>query len=284
MISKILVALDPDEDTSVAIRYAIYLARQFNAQLSGLAVIDTHQIASEVGGGGIGTIYFQETLRQQLSSEARKTARNLINSFNDSVEKAHLKHTEVVEDGVPFERIIEDMKYHDLLIIGKNPHFFYSKPERKDKTLSRVVKRGVAPVLIVANEYNEINHVLLAYDGSDASARTMQRFAQLQPFGKEIEVDIVHVRSGETERETEESELLIDLAGDFMEAHGYRKLKKASLPEGPSDKRLLEYVLRGDIDLIVAGAHSVSAMRRITFGSTTHALLEDGSASLFLFH
>ena len=284
MIKKILIALDPDQDTSVATRYAIRFASKDDIRLTGLAVVDTHQIAAEIGGGGIGTIYYQDSLRQHLSTEARKTAKNLTMAFIDAVEKANLQHSEQVEEGVPFERIIEDMKYHDLLIIGKSPHFFYSKPERKDRTLARVVKRGVAPVLIVGNEYTEVKRILLAYDGSDASARTMQRFAQLQPFGLDIELDIVHVRSGETDIEVDESELLVGLAADFMEAHGFRKTKKLSLPEGPSDERLLDYVRHAAIDLVVAGAHSVSAMRRITFGSTTYAFLEDGDTALFLFH
>lgn len=284
MIKKILVALDPDQDTSVATRYAIEFASKDHIRLTGLAVVDTHQITAEVGAGGLGTIYYQDSLRQHLSSEARKTAKNLVLSFVEAVERANLYHSEQVEEGVPFERIIEDMKYHDLLIIGKSPHFFYSKPERKDKTLARVVKRGVAPVLIVSTEYTQVNRILLAYDGSDASARTMQRFAQLQPFGNEVEIDIIHVRAGETGEQVDESELLVGLAADFMEAHGFRKIKKLSLPEGPVDERLLDYIRHGAIDLVVAGAHSVSAMRRITFGSTTHAFLDDGNTALFLFH
>ncbi|HKJ32453.1 MAG TPA: universal stress protein [Balneolales bacterium] len=284
MIKRILVALDPDSDTPIATRYGIELAKKFGASLSGLAVIDTKHIATESGGGGIGTIYFSEMLERHLSSKAIETARRLTDIFEQAVEEAHVEHANWVESGVPFERIIEDMKYHDLLIIGRKPHFFYNKPEKKTKTLAQVVKRGVIPVLVAGEEYVDIKKVLIAHDRSDASASTMQRFAQLNPFGTDVEIDVVNVRRSESEHDRSESELRIHLAGTYLRSHGFSQVREISLEEGPPDGRLLKHVSQNDIDLVVAGAHSISAIRRIAFGSTTSALLEDSPVPLFLYH
>jgi len=284
MIKRILVALDPDSDTPVATRYGIELAKRFKASLSGLAVIDTKHIATESGGGGIGTIYFSEMLERHLSSEAIETARRLTETFEQAVEEADIEHANWVKSGVPFERIIEDMKYHDILIIGRKPHFFYNRPERKTKTLAQVVKRGIIQVLVAGDEYIDIKKVMIAHDGSDASASTMQRFAQLQPFGNDIHIDVVHVRLSESEHDHSESELRLHLAVTYLKSHGFNDIREVSLEEGPPDGRLLKFISQNDSNLVVAGAHSVSAIRRIAFGSTTSAFLEDSPVPVFLYH
>lgn len=285
MLKRILVALDPDEDTPVATRYAAELARRFDAEVSGLAVIDTKHIAAEVGpGGAVGAMYYADLSRKRMVDEARETARGLLQSFEALLDETHVRHVERVEEGVPQRRIIEDMKYHDLLVIGSTSHFFYVRPEEQTNTLAKIVKNGVAPTLVVSDTYREVEQVLVAYDGSDASARTLQRFAQLQPFGTGVAVELVHVRPTDSKRDRTASELMLTLGSAFLRAHGYEQVIETSRNGGAPGSRLLEHARHIEADLVVAGAHSVSAMRRIAFGSTTHALLNDCPVPFFLFH
>lgn len=284
MIKRILTALDPDPDTPVAIRYAVEIATRYDAEVTGLALVDTRHIALEVGGGGIGSMYYAESLRERQTGKARNTARELTDAFEETLKKANIRHGEWVEDGVPFKRIMEESRYHDLLILGHASHFAYSDPKHLTHTLPKVVKRGVAPTFVVGKQYRPIKRVVLAFDGSDPSARTMQRFAQFQPFGHEISLEVVNIRSSESDRGRRDSELLLRLAGAFLRAHGYDHVQETSLEWGNPAERLLGHARQIEADLIVAGAHSVSAVRRIAFGSTTHALLEKCDIPVFLFH
>lgn len=285
MVKRILVALDPDQDTPVATRYAIELAARFGAEVSGLAVVDTGQIARETGpGGAIGATYYAEQSRKRKIDEARETGQELVAAFGAALEKAGVRHGKRVEQGVPSQRVIEDMKYYDLLVIGRTPHFFYHQPDRETHTLAEIVKRGIAPTLVVGEEYRPIERVLMAYDGSDPAARTLQRFAQLQPFGRDLSVDLVNVYAGDTKGAEQHSELLLRLASPFLQAHGFERVTETSMAGGAPAERLLEQAERVGADLIVAGAHSVSAVRRMAFGSTTHTLLKTCTLPLFLFH
>lgn len=285
MIKRMLVALDPDQDTPVATRYAIEIAKRYDAEVSGLAVVDTRHIAAEVGpGGAIGGEYYAEQVRQRLSKESRAAAQALTESFDAALDEAGVRHGERIEEGVPYKRIIEDMKYYDLLVIGNTPHFYYAHPEQETKTLAQIVKRGVAPTLVVGDRYRAVERVVLAYDGSDPAARTLQRFAQLSPFGLDVMVDLVHVLPSESRQKLRSSELLLGLAAAFLRARGFRRVEEASRFGSAVAERLVEHAKETGAGLIVAGAHSVSAARRLAFGSTTHALLKDGSVPLFLFH
>lgn len=286
MIKRILVALDPSSQTEVATRFSIDLATANKARLTGLAVVNTEQISSEVGAGGIGTIYYAEKLRSYLSKKSRDTASQLVDRFKSAVGASGLKHSEMVEEGVPFERIIEDMKYYDLLVMGRDPHFYYNKPDEKTKTLGSVVKKGIAPVLVVNDEHHEVHRVLLANDGSDACARTMQAFAHLQPFGTNLEIEIANVfnDAGDSSEDEQMSHLQNHLAATYLRSHGYAKVNEVSLAGTDVGQTLCKYAEEKKVDMLVAGAHAVSAIQRLTFGSTTAYLLKNSPSLLFVQH
>lgn len=285
MIKRILVALDADPDTLVATRYAADLAERFDAEVTGLALVDTRRIATSVGGGGaVGGMYYAGLVREHLGTKAREAANELLTRFEATLDERGLRHGERVEDGVPFRRILEDMKNHDLLVIGREPHFFYNEPDRRTPTLDEVVKRGTCPVLVVGRVYRAVHRVLIAYDGSAPAARTLQRFAEQQPFGTDLEVEVLHVRRSDSARAREESALWVGRAAGLVRAHGFDHVRETHLAGGSPGAVLLTYAAEVAADLLVAGAHAVSAVRRLAFGSTTHALLRDGDLPLFLHH
>ncbi len=283
MIKRILVGLDPDEDTKHATDYAISIAEICNAQVTGLAVVDMAHIASEAAGGGVGSMYYGEMLREQLSEESRKTARSLIHQFERTVSASDVQFADRIEEGVSFKRIIEDMKYHDLLVVGREPHFYYDEPERQTKTLEKVVEKGSCPVLVVDDEENGIEKVLIAYDGSTPAARTMQQFIQQKPFGDSPAIEIVNVHAAGTTEE-EESDLLLKLAESYCTAHGFEVTTSSVQRSDDTAMRLLKHATEVDADLIVSGAHAVSKISKWMFGSTTQNLLEHTDLPLYLYH
>jgi nucleotide-binding universal stress UspA family protein len=278
MIRCILVALDPDSDTRTAVRYASELARRHSASVTGLAVVDTGHIEASIRGGGIGSMYYAEKLREQLTEEARLVARRLIEEFDAIANEEGLRHHNTVAEGVPFQRIVEDMKYHDLLVVGKEPHFFYSHPEEKNKTLVRIVHESIGPVLVVSEAYRAIHRVLMAYDGSAAAARTIQRFAQLQPFGTDVAVDLLTISE-----ETSEAQLMLSLMGAYLQEHGFTFQATVRSGENVAEE-IVRFAEEIQADLVVAGAYATSGLKRWFFGSSTSALLEKTTLPLFVYH
>lgn len=285
MLKRILVALDRDYDSEIATRYAQDIGERFRAEVTGLAVVNTQAVTTEIGpGGAVGGMHYAEQIRARRMKEERGLAYALVDAFDEALEETNIKHVEHVSDGVPYKKIGEEMKYHDLLVIGREPHFFYSKPAKKTNTLARIVKHGISPSFVVPKEYRTVERVLVAYDASDASARTMQKFAQLHPFGTDLRIEIVHVRGWVGDEFTKRSELNLSMAAEYFTAHGFKTVRTTSLELAEPQVRIMEYANECEADLIVAGAHSVSAMKRIAFGSTTHALIAGCPIPFFLFH
>ncbi len=282
MIKRILVALDPDSDTTIAMRYAIDLARKFKASISGLAVVDTVDIAAQVGGGAIGTLYYAEEFRKHMTEDSTNEAARLLKKFKEMAEKAGVKHSSLMEEGVPYERIVEDLKFHDLLVIGHETHFFLNHPEKDTETLADIVKKSTAPVLVVNESYRNIKRVTIAHDGSRASARSLQWFVQLEPFGNDLELDIVHVCDLNNETTVDKSKLLLHLVRDYLRAHGYKNIQEHLLDKGNTGDTIIDHVKNTGSDLVIIGAHSMSAFKRLTFGSTTYELVKNSPVPLFI--
>lgn len=279
MIKRILVALDVDTDTPAAIQYAENIAKRYDAEVVGLAVVDTGNIDSGARGGGIGSMYYAEKLRENLTEETREKARALIQKFEAAFDQRGLDHSETVKEGVPFRRIVEDMKYHDLLVVGREPHFFYGHPEQKTKTLGRVVKETTAPTVVVGNQFTSVRRVLIAFDGSSASARTAQYYLHLLPFGKEVGVEAIHVHQGNDR----ESELLLAMFEKYCSRHAI-ELRTTSMRGEDPGAAISNHAQETDADIVVAGAHSVSKIKEWTIGSTTSKLLETCPTPMFLYH
>ena len=284
MIKRILVALDVDIDTPIATKYALRLAHRYNASLTGLAVVDVKNIYTSIGYAGGAGMYYADRMREYLTEDTRREAQRLIRTFSDMAEKSAATHFEVIEEGVPYEFIIDEMKYHDLLVIGRESHFFYNRPDQPTNTVSEVVKKGICPTLVVLDAYHEVDKMLIAYDGSEASARVLQQFAHLQPYGRDLEVELVHVPAGDTEEEYKESDWMLSRAEHFLRDHGFAYIQRLVLDHGDPSKRLLERLEKHPVDLTLMGAHSVSAIKRITLGSTTHELVTKSRVPLFLAH
>lgn len=282
MIKRILVALDPDGDTPVATRFAIRLAKRFDASVTGLAIVDTRNIDSAIAVGGYGTEALGNVVWSEMAEETQVIADKLLTNFKHEVEKAGVRHRDIKKQGASFELIIEEMKYHDLLIVGRDSHFFYNRPEEDTGTLAKVVKNGNAPALIVTEEYRDVEHVMIAFDGSGPAARTLKGFVHLLPYGKDIEIEMVIIAEGNSMEDMDRASTILNQAETYLKEHGFYYISKSVLEKGKPGERILNMQLEKKPDLLLIGAHSVSAVQRAAFGSTTHYMISNSRGPLFL--
>jgi nucleotide-binding universal stress UspA family protein len=282
MIRRILVALDPDQDTPVATEAAIKLARIHDASVTGLAVVDTSNIYPTGIIGDPDQTHHARNLWEELTDESREMARKLLDQFEARIKRSGVRYSSITEEGASFDRIVEGMKYHDLFIAGRDSHFFYNEPEKDSKTLAQVVKYGVAPTLVVLDDPLEISDVLIAYDGSRPASRSLKSFAQLSPFGKDLNIEILTVSTSSKEPEIENAENALTHAVNYLKEHRFDRVRQKLITEPQPAECILERQQDFDADLTVLGAHAVSALKRLTFGSTTHEVLTRTQTPLLL--
>lgn len=282
MIKRIVVALDPDEDTHVATKYAIRLAKRFDASLTGLAVVDKSNIDAAISLGGYGTELYGHQIWSEMADETREIAEQLLENFRNSAEKEGVRYRNLKKHGASYELIIEEMKYHDLLVVGRDTRFFYNEPDLDSDTLAKVVKGGVAPTLVVTDQYKDVEKILVAFDGSAPAAKTLKSFVHLLPYGKDIEIELVNIAEGESIEDMDRSSAILKQAENYLREHNFSYITKILLEKGNPGERIIERQVEKNPDLVLLGAHSVSALRRATFGSTTHHMITKSQGPLFL--
>lgn len=272
MLGSILVVLDPDTDTAVLTQYATDIAARHNAKLSALAAADP---------GPAGRWEEQNSVPNQPAATEREkpNIEKTLATFREVTEQSNVASEMLVEQSVPFQRILDDSRYHDLIIVGHDPKFFVNQPKQRTKTLAQLVKAAIPPTLIVRNFHEEIKRVLITYDGSTAAARTMQRFAQLLPFGTNLHIKALCAK----EDTSYDTELVLHLARDYLEKHNL-DVETEAIPEVTVHEELLSRATQFEADLVVLGSHAAPSIPQLAFGSTAAALLKQGNMPLFMHH
>lgn len=284
MTRRILVVLDPDSDTPVATQTAIDIAKRYDAEVTGLAFVDRDAIERDTLGGGIGSMHFAEKLRDELADETRDQAVALVRSFVTQVEAAGVRHTrDTIRDEGLVQSIVDEMRTHDLLIAGRESHFYYANPSQRTHTLAKVLEQSAAATLIVGTEPVDVHRIAIAYDGSSAAARALQKFAHLLPFGTDLAVEIVHVRGGSDDDKLS-SDRLLDGAASYLRTYDFNEVTTTSVESGSPADVIVDYASGSKADLVVSGAYAKTGLKRLVFGSSATKLLDEAQVPLFLYH
>lgn len=276
MIKRILLGLGGTPYTSVAIQRAVGLAKRFEAEITGVTVIDPGRLTKKelVQEEMIPSTVHRGILTRERIEEA-------ISAFESACAAEGIKyHIKQEEKESSFDLMISHARYHDLMIIGLRSIFEYnvsvvdlSIEEPKD-TLARLISAGVRPIIAVSETFRPIQKVLIAYSGSMESAKTMKRFVQLRLW-PDVRLKIVTFQSSEDKAH----KLLCD-ASEYCQAHGFH-VEYESNPGSPKDY-LLPMATLWQADMIVLGNSARNLLVKRVLGETALHIIRNADRPLFL--
>lgn len=139
---RILIAIDFSENSSYAFDYALMLARQFDAELTVMHVINE---PIDLRGFYVPHISFE-----QLEKEIEAGAAGMMENFCREKMGDFTKYTTCIINGIPYEEIIRKAKEDDvsLIVVGTHgrtglDHIIFGS------TAERVVRSSPCPVLSI---------------------------------------------------------------------------------------------------------------------------------------
>ncbi len=272
MIKRILVGLGGTPFTPTAIRYAVELAKVQQAELLGLTVIDRRRLGALTKSSGNAQSAVREAKR--LDEIVAKQELSIID-FGSACTNAGLHYDVIRESGDPFEKMISQARYYDLMIFGLRSLFDYDLVggEASD-VLTRLVSRGVRPILAVSQEYRPIRRVLLAYSGSMESAKAIRRFMQMQLW-PELSIKVVTF-----EHPPEVASELVAEISSYCQAYGYEA--EVEHIEGSAKQLLLQHATDWNADLIVIGNSIKHYWLKKLLGETAMHVIRESRIPLFL--
>ena len=272
MIKRILVGLGGTSYTPVAIERAVQLAKRFEAEVTGVTVIDVSRLSMLGAMGGKQTAH-EMAVRISLTKGRIEEA---IGRFEAACVAEGIKYHVKQEDKEdPFDLMISLARYHDLMIFGLRSIFEYDiSAEEPQDALARLVSAGVRPIIAVSDRFRPIQKALIAYSGSMESAKAMKRFIQMSPWPN-VKIKIVTFQSSE-----EEARQLLYDAAEYCHDHGFI-VETESNPGVPKDL-LLPTATRWQADLIVMGNSARNLLMRRILGETALHIIRNADRPLFL--
>ncbi len=273
MIKRILVALSGTPYTRAAIQHALELARQHEAEVTGVTDIDLAKVAN-VGPVPMGAGAAAHDLMEHRLQVTQEQVEEAIGNFEAACAEAGLTGHVVRERGNPYDTLISVWRYYDLVVAGLRGLFEYGLLHEPDDVLLRLISRGVRPIVAVARSHRPVRRVLVAYNGSMESAKALKRFVQLRLWpGLTLKLACF-------DKPHEEAEQLLADAMEYCRAHGHEP-EQEHVESSPRDG-LLEHAAEWQADLIVMGSSSRARILQHLLGDTALHALRHAEIPLFL--
>lgn len=273
MLKRILVGLGGTEYTASAVNQAVALAMAHNAEVTGVSVINRSHFVN-AGPVPLGGGYHVHELANERVEKAKERGEQAVQEFNEACVAAGVRHRLLREVGEPFALMIDEARYHDLMIFGLRSLFESDLVPDPHDALVRLVHAGVRPLIAVSKGFYPVTKVLIAYSGSMESAKAMKRFVQMRLW-PEAKLRIVTF-----EHQADQAKQLVGDAAGYCRAHGF-EVEEAIVPDSPKD-HLLPYAEEWGADLTVVGNSAKNLLMRHLFGETALNTIQNANRPLFL--
>jgi len=276
MLKSILVVIDGCEEASTIQDYAVYLARENNAFLTGVGVVDTSWIVEPFPNTfqPIYSVYGVD----ELEKDHVKIDKAL-KSFGQLCRKNNIFAHCIEQEGNPASIIAEQAYQHDMIIMGRAPNFHFDVEEADIKMTRQVARDNPHPILIVPPASPPTyDRVLVAYDGGLQSARSLQLFL-LMGLAQGRSLDVLTIHKDETMAKT-----IAQQAKAMCRNHNTNCTVHTPPSSGSTADDILEQADKTNAQMIVMGAFSHPTLREVLFGSNTMKIVEKGTVPLFIHH
>ena len=265
MFRTVLVHVDNLTGAAERTRFAIALAREFEAMLIGLTA-GLPRLPMEVYADGFGSIAvgpeYTEFDRKHVEAEFGVIAAN----FKKATEASGLETDWRAVFEAPSVAVMRAASAADLVVVGSGDQSLlgdFVSPSAGD-----IVLHTGRPILVVpaGRDRMSVKNVVVAWKATSEAQRAV---ADALPFMKRAaSVLIVGVNEGDGAAPD-----LGDTQG-FLRRHGITaRTQVIQRDAGSVADQIIEFATKGQADLIVAGAYGHTRVREWIFGGVTRALL-----------
>lgn len=286
-MKRILLCTDGSAFSQVSYHYAAWLAIRLIATVDVLYVTNEQsQAAAEARNfsGAIGVDASDTLLHRLVELEHEKAklsherAKQILHEAQqiisgDGVETINLMH----ETGSLVDRFHEFEAQADLIILGKRGEAAELASGHLGSNTERIIRASHKPCLVTSHQFQPIERLMLAYDGS-SSCRKMLQFLIDSPAFKGLELHIVTIAKS---AEDEASIAGINAAKQQAQTGGFEPV--CHVIKGNPEIAIAQYAEAASINLLLMGAYGHSRIRHLVIGSTTTQILRSSHIPVLLF-
>jgi nucleotide-binding universal stress UspA family protein len=274
MLKSVLLYLESAEQAAPVIEFGVSLARQTEARVRGLTLVDTRRFEESQDCESAAFVSLAHT-RHAYTECVHEGARA---ELSRACLAARLNFDVRRLAGNPLDVLPAESRFHDLVIAS--PEYIDRRlpPAAAPTSLSladtlQLLGRGVEPLLILPRAGRPIERVLLVYDGSEAAGRAIRSY-----FTLGVLRSATHrlLAIGATELEARSS--LAEMA-DYSASHC--PALETGAATGKLRRVVTPYAKKWEADLLVVGLNRETGWLQRMLGRSSLELAEQLNCALF---
>jgi nucleotide-binding universal stress UspA family protein len=281
--TRILACVDQSRFADVVADHAAWAARRLDASLEILHILDRHpEIAHENDRSGAIGLDTREHLLEALSGadekrslEARETGRQLLNRLRERTIAAGVTAPDIRQrNGELAATLMEQQDRVALFVLGRRGESAEATNRDLGRNVERVIRALRRPILTVTEAFHAPERVLVAFDGSALSRRSVEYVASSSLLrGLSVHVMMSGADLADGGKQLRWAEETLSTAGFNA---------TAALVPGDVERGVADAVRERGIDLLVMGAYSHAWWRSLFLGSKTSDLLRSATIPALL--
>ena len=281
-MSKVIASVDGSRSSPSVCDHAVWAARRLDAPLTFLHAIHNPHGERERDLSGSLTFGARDSLLNEmveLEEKRGKLAREqgkavLDDAMSRAAEQGFESPGRLLRNGDITDVLDKAQQEMRLLVLGKQGKDGDAVEQHIGSHLESTIRRVQRPILVAPLAFREPERFLIAYDGSPAAAKVVERVAE-SPLLQGLEAHLLLV-----DAETEVNRERLAAPRAQLEAAGFTV--HAEVRAGGIDETVCTYRKEKDIHLMAMGAYGHSRLRRFFVGSTTTHMIMRSSTPLLI--
>jgi len=276
MIKNILVALDGSEHSRAAVEYALWLAEKFSGTVFGQHVIDTVSIEGTFFQDISGSLGFEPYLdfSVKMREVLEERGKAILEEFRQRCKERGIRCETFLDLGIIPNEICERSKVADLVTVGHRGVNEEFSTGLLGGTTESVTRKSPKPVFVSTRKFKEVEHPLLAYDGSQRASSAMESAAEFCARLK-LPLTVLYIP-----KEEASGEKVLHEARSYLSSYGIEV--RYELGKGYPERKIIEYLVNSNYDLLFIGAYGHRRIIEMVLGSTTEYVLRNSPCPVFL--
>ncbi|SEO72014.1 universal stress protein [Mucilaginibacter sp. OK283] len=277
-MKKISAVFDGLKFADSTLAYAIKLAESSRALLSGVflesLLYNSYRLDDLIGSSGLSEVKIKHLLEKDKATRDKS-----VGIFEQACKKTHISYAIHRDQGFSLQEVLKESIYSDLLLINVEETFSHVRVQPPTHFIRELLAATQCPVFITPRDYQEIEKVVLLYDGKPPAVYAIKMFNYMMPWlrGKPIEVVSV-ADDGDVAELPDEA-----LVKEFIACH-YPAASYALLNGNPEEELTTFLKSRNKHTLVVLGAYQRGGVSRWFKSSMADKLIKDIEAPLFIAH
>lgn len=272
-MKNILVQADLGKSFKARMEFAVSLAKQQGARITGLYDIPLFEMA------GYSKFSFPKAVLEERNKAEHAEAEVAKKIFDDALIKSDVDGSWKIEVGDFCDTICGYGRSADLIIMGQRDG--EGRNSGDSTAPDRIILRAGRPVLVtphVAFDANAGSRILVAWDGSRESARAMHDALPLLQKSEHVDV----VTFSEPKSAAAKVASLESIVG-FLKDYGVNaESESLILNEMSVGESLLNRMVDRGANMLVMGGYGKSRLREIVLGGVTRTVLEHASVPVMM--